>query len=331
MKEEIWNIITKRLAGEQTPQSKEMLEEWLAADPENIKTYHQAEEIWNMSALISPHAPSTLPDFISNPPVKTISLKKKRYWKYGIAAASTAALFILGISFLNIKPAPKKQQWITHNAAPGKIFSITLPDSSIITLNAGSQISYAKTLDRDSIRLIKLTGEASFDVSHRKAQPFVVESGKIKTVVYGTSFNVRAYLNEKKIQVDVKSGKVGVLPKDTKPDVKPIFLLPNNRLSFDTQNLTFLKSNIQIGNIEGWKKGILLFDQTPIPEVLETLARRFNIKFDTAEQNYAACRLSAKFENKNLKEILNTIENATGITANQINQTYYLKGGNTCR
>lgn len=329
MKTEIWNHIIKRFSDTENSTSKAELDLWLAKSRENQKKYQEIVLLWQLTGKLKPEETFEIPDFeIDLNPVNSRK-KLNAYWAYGIAAACVVAIFVFGLNFIknnNTSPSP---EWTTQTADLGKMLSVTLPDHSTVILNSGSSIRYQKDFAKNNRRLVQLSGEAFFDVIHSSKQPFVVESGQIKTIVFGTSFNVRAYKNERRIQVSVKSGKVGVLKKQEQS--KPVFLLPNNSLTFDTLSNAFSKIRTTINLAGNWKNGSLIFEETPIMEVLATLSRRFNVKFNTSDYQHPSCKLTAKFERKDLPIILKTIQTVMNIEINQIDQTIYLKGGNTCK
>ena len=64
---------------------------------------------------------------------------------------------------------------------------VTLPDGSLVELNAGSRLTYSNTS-----RKVELQGEAFFQVQKDEVQ-FVVSTGISKVVVLGTAFNVRSH------------------------------------------------------------------------------------------------------------------------------------------
>lgn len=329
MKEEIWNDIVKRLSHTETNGSKETLDLWLAEDEKNLRKYQECELLWQLSGKLKPVETVEIPDLKASLKSVVSLSKSNRGWLYGIAAACFAALFIFGLKFINPNNSRPVTEWTTQTAAPGKMLSVTLPDRSTVMLNSGSSIRYSKDFVRDDERLVQLSGEAFFDVMHQTKRPFVVESGKIKTVVYGTSFNVRAYKSESRIQVFVKSGKVGVLKNGDKS--QPIFLSPNHMLTFDTLAKTFSKIVYTDNVADHWKNGSLVFEQTPILEVFSALSRRFDVKFDTTAYQHCSCTLTARFERQDLTAILKTIQTLMNIKMNKIDQTIYLKGGNACK
>ncbi|WP_316734651.1 FecR family protein [Pedobacter aquatilis] len=328
MKEEIWNHIIKRLTQTETAISKSELDNWLLESSGNQKKYEECALLWQLTGKLKPDEALDIPKL--KPEIKSINPRPKLnlYWYGGIAAACLVVIFVLVFNFSKNNTAPATE-WISKTAGRGKMLSVTLPDSSNVMLNSGTSIRYQKDFAKKETRTIQLSGEAFFEVTHREKQPFVVESGRVKTVVYGTSFNVRAYKNERHIQVNVKSGKVGVLK--TADKAQPIFLLPNKRLTFDTSTNAFSPIASTTNAADNWKSGTMIFEQTPIMEVLEALSRRFDVKFDTSDYHNSSCKLTARFERKDLPAILKTIQTVMNIEINQINQTIYLKGGNTCK
>jgi ferric-dicitrate binding protein FerR (iron transport regulator) len=97
----------------------------------------------------------------------------------------------------------------------GQKLTVSLPDGSIVKLNAGSSISYPAEFSGNK-REVRFSGEGFFEVAKDSSKPFIIESDGIFTKVLGTSFNLRSYSNEGKINVAVVTGKVEVRqPADT--------------------------------------------------------------------------------------------------------------------
>jgi transmembrane sensor len=66
---------------------------------------------------------------------------------------------------------------------------ISLPDGSKIYLNRNSEISYRTNYGKHR-RDVKLVGEAFFEIAPDVSKPFIIDAGKAKVKVVGTSFNV---------------------------------------------------------------------------------------------------------------------------------------------
>ncbi|EDM33928.1 putative anti-sigma factor [Pedobacter sp. BAL39] len=339
MEEKIWNGVLKRLTGTESPESALLLDEWLAADPAHQRQYREMEATWALSERITPEPPAVPFQQFTRQVAETKAsdyetarrpaAARNSFWKYGVAASLALMCLLAGLFYDQWNSGKKPQEeWITRKAGLGKVIQISLPDSSQVWLNAGSQITFAKGFNGKKIRAIRLKGEAYFEVKHDHKHPFVVSSGSLKTTVYGTSFSVRAYDNEALTSVSVNSGKVGVSGEDQSHDKHTVMLLPNDKLNYSHRNHQFVKTTINNEDVNAWVKGELLFEQTPLTEVFETLARKYQVKIDTGTQDYKTCKLTARFGNQPIQVVLKAIHLSLNIHSTQIGNTIYLKGGN---
>lgn len=92
--------------------------------------------------------------------------------------------------------------------------SVLLPDGTEINLGPGSKLVYGREF-MNGIRVIRLTGEAYFDVTSDPDHPFTVIAGLAKIKVTGTRFFVNASPSSQEVEVSVKSGKVLFYNSDT--------------------------------------------------------------------------------------------------------------------
>lgn len=332
MEEKIWTCILKRLTGTETADSTLFLERWLTEDAANIQKYNEAKEIWELSGHVGPQAPVvSFQQFKAYTGIAEESEPAKdfSFWKYGIAAAIMGVCLLTGLYYYKFNlEQPRTINWIVKKAAAGKVIKIRLPDSSAVWLNSGSEISFASEFNEQELRTVKLTGEAYFEVTHDKKHPFVVKSDRLTTTVYGTSFSVRAYENEAKSTVAVNSGKVGVAGTDEQRKNFMVMLLPNDKLSYSNKEGSLVKSLVINKDVNGWIAGSLVFEQTPLSEVFETLSRKYKVKINAESKSYAGCRLTARFNNQPIQAVLKALRLSLNIQSKQIGETIYLKGGN---
>jgi len=330
MEDILWNFIIKRLTDSETDESKLRLDSWLAEDASHIKKYEEAKVIWNLTGQLKASAPKIqfnelLAQQQHAPDKKVVRLSA--FWKYSIAASLILLILVAALfrSNITITEQEQVQAWVVKKADHGQITLVNMPDSSKIWLNSGTHIRFAKQFNKAKTRLIILTGEAYFDVHHDPSHPFVVKSTQLTTTVYGTSFNVRAYSNEEESSVIVNSGKVGVIPM--LKNAGATMLLPQDRLVYAKGKL--LKS-ITDAAANGWLKGDIVFDQTPLPEVFSTISRKFNVTIKADASYYRYCKLTAKFSNKPLSAILKALKMSMNIRSIQKGTTIYLEGGTAC-
>lgn len=82
-----------------------------------------------------------------------------------------------------------KIKWNTVQTKHGERKKITLPDLTVITLNGHTTLQYTSS-GNSNYRLVKLQGEAFFEVTPNADKPFVVVTKDFSTLVKGTSFNI---------------------------------------------------------------------------------------------------------------------------------------------
>lgn len=107
-----------------------------------------------------------------------------------IGLAIAASLIIAGI-FLYPKNEIKVKEvdWVTIKTSHGEQKVIRLEDNTEIKLNGNSFLSYSASKTTD-LRIVKLKGEAFFNVKKDSIRPFLILSKNFVTRVVGTSFNI---------------------------------------------------------------------------------------------------------------------------------------------
>lgn len=106
--------------------------------------------------------------------------------------------------------------WVFHNQqqhyADEKHYSgkgvFILPDGTRVTL--GDDTSALSYFTEGNNRVVKVLGEASFELEWDPHHPFFVQTGDVRTRVIGSSFNVRAYA----VQTDIPLKPLLDLPDD---------------------------------------------------------------------------------------------------------------------
>ncbi len=208
------------------------------------------------------------PDFDTNARLQeVITIKKEksitqnnRHWVWKIAA--TVALF-LSITLLYNTFTPTTQ---LANSGARKTFS--LPDNSIVTLNAGSELSYKK-FNWENNRNCNLTGEAFFKVA--KGAKFDVNAALGKVTVLGTQFNVKARAN--RFEVACFEGRVKVTFNGSEQIItKGESLLFENGKALNTEKLTTNKPE--------WIENKAKFNSESLAAVFAEIQRQYGITIE---------------------------------------------------
>jgi transmembrane sensor len=184
----------------------------------------------------------------------------------------------------------------------GKRSLITLADGTTVWLNADTKLEYGKDFNTKATRDVYLKGEAFFDVAEDKDHPFIVHTQNVSIKVLGTSFNVKAYESDQKIETTLVKGKVIVENRDRPETVK---LTPNQRAVFNKKSRKLvIEENVGADDYTQWKNGVLNFEGQPIREILPVLERWFNVTIHTEQHASLDCEFTAKINNKSLEEVL---------------------------
>lgn len=233
----------------------------------------------------------------------------KKYIKHSIVAASIAILIGIGIiGYEHLSPISDSAMLYTEvSTSFGETREITLPDGSVVILNACTHISYP-TKFAENERLIKLDGEAYFQVVKNDKQPFVVNTDNFDVKVLGTVFNVRAYDGDEILSVNVESGKVQV----DMPDAMSR-LSKNEQIVINTLSNNYAKEDVQNEDVAPWRTGDLYFSNAPIKDVAKQLERIYNYSIVFQDGQEFNNLISGEHDEESLEEILGSIQLATGI------------------
>ncbi|MDR2414904.1 MAG: DUF4974 domain-containing protein [Odoribacteraceae bacterium] len=143
-----------------------------------------------------------------------------------------------------------------------------LSDGTLITLNAESKIRYPNRFAGKE-RRVELEGEAFFDVTRQPECPFIVSNERARVVVHGTSFNLKAYPNEK-LQTTLLAGRVTV-----DCGTESVSILPGDQLTWDGREWSVRQ--VDVTPYIAWREQRFVFDDELLEEVLGKLERWYDI------------------------------------------------------
>lgn len=234
-------------------------------------------------------------------------------------AASVAILIACGFLF-DIFPTSTSVKWEQIATTDSILEAIDLPDGSKVWVNQHSQLSYPAAFSA-SERLIKLEGEAFFQVAKNRDKPFVVQMNGGTIKVLGTEFNVRNYANEAKITVEVEEGSV----QFNIPDVaQKQILKANDKIVFDKTNATFTEVEALKWSDIAWKQPQLVFEDKPITEVLNYVAHNFGLEIDFSEEKLQDCPFNATLLDNQPEAILKSLDSTfPSIKLKKVHSKYY--------
>ncbi len=202
----------------------------------------------------------------------------------------------------------KTENYFQRVTRYGQKASFYLPDGSHVTLNAGSSLYYYVCNECHTRELI-LEGEAFFDVKRDTERPFIVKTNNLSATVLGTSFNVKAYPEEDKIEVALVTGKVSVSGENSAPAI----LVPNEMATYRHDNKGTMVSAFDLEEITAWKDKILVFEDVSFKELTTTLSRWYDVEFIVSDSARSVKGFmnrkdyKGKYNNKSLETVLEAI------------------------
>ena len=204
----------------------------------------------------------------------------------------------------------------------GKKSDIVLADGTHIWLNSGSQLSYPVKFEADS-REVYLSGEAFFKVKTNPNKPFYVITRDVKVKVYGTSFNISSYDEDKTIETVLVEGRISA--GKNKMFAKTINIVPGERMTYDKKNETLSTDKVDVKMFSSWVNGYLVFENVPLIEIFKKLERLYNKKI-VVETNLGETTFSGKLDLKDdIEDVFENISFTSAVKVFESNGSYIIK------
>lgn len=335
-----WPLLARYLADEVSPDERRTVDDWIAATDANQRMFDQIRHRWLHSVLLNKTAPSSdsaavwdryvAPHLPTGQeiPVRPLAVFRQRLgWLTWPMAAATAGLLLYAgyRQFIPELTAPQ----VAATTTVGSRAMLTLPDGSRVWLNADSKLEYPKTF-AGPLREVRLTGEAFFDVTHNPKQPFVIRLATASIRVLGTSFNVRAYPGDGTVKTTVVTGRVAFIANKPVSGQRAaaadtLFILPNHHVTQAVQTGAVAEEPVVAANETAWKDNRLVFEQTPLREVAQTLERWYGLPV-YLEGGIDNCPLTATFSGQSLGDVLDLISRTGRFTSKLTTEKATLSG-----
>ena len=231
---------------------------------------------------------------------------RRRVPHYLKVAASMLVILVAGYlitAYLRESP-PKEIVYIEKVNPPGQKSTIFLKDGSKVILNSASRLRFPEDFGM-SQRTLELEGEAFFEVA-KDTTPFTVTAAGIHTTALGTSFNIRAYPSDARMNVALVTGKVKVsgVVANAQGDALSAFLSPGEQVIYQTGGQAFEKGKFLAREMLGWKDGVIYFNDTPFDDVIKMMERWYGVNFEITGQKDSAAGFSGEFHNESLENVL---------------------------
>ncbi|PQA60363.1 hypothetical protein C5O19_12315 [Siphonobacter curvatus] len=233
--------------------------------------------------------------------------KVRRFrWAYGLAASIVLLISSVCVYYWMARDT----QAISIQIPAGKVREITLPDGSVVWLNAATALHYAPDFNQNREVFLE-DGEAFFRVVHDEKRPFVVHAGNVQTRVLGTTFRVKAYQALETMQVSVVTGKVAV-----SEGTKSLAVLEKN------QEITYLKTEhkaiertIDAAETVEWQTGNVVLKAVSFADIALAIENAYGVRVSFNRATFRNCVSSLAFQpqSQKLSEVLDLVKDIQGI------------------
>ena len=248
---------------------------------------------------------------LSQQPVRSI-------WSW---AKYAAAVILIGVSayayFSSQQPQgldpqtelAEASKWITRTNPSGQKTRILLSDGSTIYLNSASTVSYPE--DFQTNRRVSLEGEAFFEVAKDPEHPFSVEAKGITTTALGTSFNISTFNRQDKVAVTLVTGKVKLQQLGASQE---LLLNPGEESLLAVDESNPQKYRVDIRDRILWKDGVLKFQNTTFPDMIDILQRWYGVSIKVSGKLSQDSATGTFENNESLRNVLHVLSESMGFS-----------------
>ncbi|MCD0488331.1 DUF4974 domain-containing protein [Pedobacter sp. MC2016-14] len=320
-KQPLQELITKHLEGQASPEEEKLLQDWL-------QQYHAVAEpgvTESMGVLLKKRI-----DLANGQAREAKVIKWLKPLRY---AAASIIVLIAAVTLWHPEPNVSKARTIHFSKALNSGTTprtIHLNDGSTVNLESGAELVWQVPFAAGS-RKVELHGKAFFSIAKDKQRPFSVYAGNISTTALGTSFWVDDSKTGKRVQVKLITGKVVIKEHAGKFENTLAFLKPGQELSYNAATRRALVNNSLYAagkttsdeSIHSSAAAQLIFDNTPLNEVLNRLQQFYHVKINYNVQEIKSMSFYGEFSAKDkVQNILNTIAIANELNLKRENNTF---------
>lgn len=280
------------------------------SDPLNEPLVQQLlQELWNEHYLANDtadeHSRLRINKVLQKISHEQPKVRSIRPWVIAVAA-SVLALLIPGWLVWTMRSGSLQEAEKTViTTAYGEHKKVTLPDSSIVHMNAGSELQYTAVFNKE-LREVEINGEVYFDIRPDASKPFTVRHHDIAVRVLGTAFNVQVADKEQSLRVVVESGRVQIANDSS---VLVYSLSAGEELSYNiaTHGYSVNKAK-DLAVVFLWKDGILSFEDQSFAAVAADMEKWYGVRFHFENDVLKTSRFTGTFENLSVSQLLDLLQ-----------------------
>lgn len=318
-------ILHKYFNGTASDDERREVLAWVDASPANKEEFLQRE-----ADFVFGNLPDSEPSQAARAQIMHVVEPKRKRLRILNAVASAAAIFVVGAfiwvlhdnnrlnhqvasltaqneKLIAIPELIQGESVLSYKVNPGVKGTIVLPDGSEVILNSASTLRTPARFENGK-RVVELEGEGYFKVESNPDWPMYVRTSRGVTVkVTGTEFNLSTYSDDAALKLTLVRGKVSLLDEKSETEVvvrekEEVVVGARAQLEKPTRKTADMKLNTS------WKDGYLVFDNTPIREVIKKMERWYGIDITVADSKVMNNNFTASFRSESLQQVLTLLD-----------------------
>jgi transmembrane sensor len=246
---------------------------------------------------------------------KETAPRVSRWWPLLLVLPVVLAVFLTAGLFLRMYS--ERSEWSSVSTAVGDYRRLPLADGSTLELNTATEVRYRLS---EAVRELDLTaGEARFRVAHDAERPFVVIARDTVVRAVGTEFTVRIHENGK-VDVVVAEGVVAVSHQPREGALRELLfgrVVPldggtavpeRNMVTDDAGRLAVVQmTRAKIEAHDAWRSNMLVFDETPLSEIVEEFNRFNRRKLEIADPDIGNVPIGGRYRPRDVEGFLRNL------------------------
>lgn len=325
LEQEAYSWVVRFVSGEAGPRDVEALKEWAARSPAHAAAFDQTSALWRTLGRAGP-APFGMRTSSIQPARATTSLRPspiaasrigRRHVLGGALAASAVGATVMALH----PPFGLWPSWTAlaahYRTGTGEQRQIMLAGRVSIDMNTRTSIAL-DAADRDAAGIELFAGEAMVATAPHMARPFTVAAAGGRVIAADARFNVRH--DGQPVRVACLFGEVRV-----ECGQAALSLPAGRQVSYSERGMgpvTGINSQV----ITAWKDGFVIFEATPITEVVDEINRYRPGRIILTNATLGRERFSARFRIERIEQVVGQIAQVFGVQARSLPGGFVLLG-----
>jgi Fe2+-dicitrate sensor, membrane component len=323
-------LITKFLSGNLSNSEKVELSSWLNENPSNVMLFNKLVTFWNAKPkekYSEKEVAAAFQKTMRRTDVPFQVQERNLFQRPSFRAAASVLILLaitsaVGLGFFrrsNHKPSEVAFLTLENKGSGTKQF--TLYDGTKVYLDKNSQLVVQNGIVQ-SKRLVRLSGQAFFEVKRNEKAPFIVEADKIKVKVLGTKFSVRAYKGNPSIEATLVSGSVAV---ETQEKGACYYIKPNQHLTYYKSNKEVEIEKVNAKQMTSWKEGYFTFENMALSNIVKLLKEYHHVDFQFASEEAAKAHFTGRFDaNESIEDVISQMEKTSTVGFRKLQNNTFL-------